>query len=65
MEAIINSTGKLITGKTLKEIRTKMMGMLKVDGPRGLTATTDRGTKIHVELYDGQDYIIHGHKVDR
>lgn len=51
------SNGQTVTGKTLKAIRAKMCGMLKIDGPRGLTATVDNGAEIHVELYDGQDYI--------
>ncbi len=57
MNAKINSTGETINGKTLKEIKSKMNGMLKVEGPRGLTATAENGAEIHVELYDGQDYI--------
>lgn len=49
--------GTVINGKSIKEIRSKMNAMLKIEGPRGLTATTDSGTEIHVELYDGKDYI--------
>lgn len=51
------SNGQTVTGKTLKAIRSKMCGLLSVDGPRALTATTSTGAEIHVELYDGQDYI--------
>jgi hypothetical protein len=57
MNATIQTTGETISGKTLKEIKTKMCGMLKVEGPRGLTAITEDGAEIHVELYEGQDYI--------
>ena len=57
MDAKINGTNQVVTGKTLTEIKRNMMGMLKVEGPRGLTATADNGAVIHVELYDGQDYI--------
>lgn len=57
MKATINTTGEKISGKTLNEIRSKMNAMLKIEGPRGLTATTQNGTEIHVELYEGQDYI--------
>lgn len=57
MYATINTTGEQVAGKTLKDIKSKMCAMLSVDGPRGLTATTESGTEIHVELYDGQDYI--------
>lgn len=57
MKATINTTGETISGKTLKEIKSKMNSMLKVEGPRGLTATAENGAEIHVELYEGQDYI--------
>lgn len=57
MNATIKTTGETISGKTLKEIKSKMNAMLKVEGPRGLTATTENGAEIHVELYEGQDYI--------
>jgi hypothetical protein len=57
MNAKINGSNETVNGKTLKDIRRKMNGMLKVEGPRGLTATTENGAEIHVELYDGQDYI--------
>jgi hypothetical protein len=57
MNATITTTGEIVTGKTIEEIRRKMNSMLKIDGPQGLTAITDTGTEIHVELYDGQDYI--------
>lgn len=57
MNATITTTGQEISGKTIKDIRGQLMRMLKIDGPRGLTAVTDSGTEIHVELYDGQDYI--------
>lgn len=58
MKATIKSTNEVITGKTLKDIKRQMSAMLKVDGPRGLTATTEAGAEIHAELYDGQDYIL-------
>jgi hypothetical protein len=57
MNATIKTTGETISGKTLKEIKSKMNAMLKVEGPRGLTAVTENGAEIHVELYEGQDYI--------
>jgi hypothetical protein len=57
MKAIIRTTSEIIQGKTLMEIRNKLNARLKVEGPRGLTAITKTGTEIHVELYDGQDYI--------
>jgi hypothetical protein len=57
MKAKITGTGESINGKTLKEIKRKMGAMLKVEGPRALTAVTDTGAKIHVEIYEGQDYI--------
>ena len=57
MKATIKSTGETISGKTLKEIKSKLNTMLKVEGPRGLTAVTENGAEIHVELYEGQDYI--------
>ena len=57
MNATIKTTGETISGKTLKEIKSKMNAMLNVDGPRGLTAVTDNDAEIHVELYEGQDYI--------
>jgi hypothetical protein len=49
--------GTTISGESLDDIRRQMNAMLSVDGPRGLTATTDKGHEIHVELYEGQDYI--------
>lgn len=57
MNAKINGTNETVNGKTLKDIRSKMNGMLKVEGPRGLTATAENGAEIHVSLYEGQDYI--------
>jgi len=57
MKATIKGTGETVEGRTNQEIRNKLNRMLKVSGPRGLTAITDRGTEIHVELYEGQDYI--------
>ena len=57
MKATIKTAGETVTGDTLKEIRSKLNGLLKVDGPRALTAQVDNGAEIHVELYDGQDYI--------
>jgi hypothetical protein len=57
MEAKITGTGDTVKGKTLKEIKRKMGAMLKVEGPRALTAVTDTGAKVHVEMYEGQDYI--------
>jgi hypothetical protein len=58
MKATIQTTNEVITGKTLKDIKSQMDAMLSVDGPRGLTAITETGTEIHTELYEGQDYII-------
>lgn len=57
MKATINSTGQVITGKNLQDIRGQMNRMLSGRGPRGLTATTETGTEIHVELYGEQDYV--------
>lgn len=57
MRATITATGETITGKTIADIRAQLNAMLRVDGPRGLTAATDGGTEIHVELYEGQDYV--------
>ena len=57
MNATIKTTGETISGKTLKEIKSKLNAMLKVEGPRGLTAVTENGAEVHVELYEGQDYI--------
>jgi hypothetical protein len=57
MNATIKTTGETISGKTLKEVKSKLNAMLKVEGPRGLTAVTENGAEVHVELYEGQDYI--------
>lgn len=57
MKATIIDIGAIVTGKNLTEIRQTLNSMLSVGGPRGLTATTENGTTIHVELYEGQDYI--------
>lgn len=46
-----------ITGRNISDLRSQLNAMLKVDGPRALTALTSTGTEIHVELYDGQDYV--------
>ncbi len=56
MNATIHHTNEVITGKTLKDIRRQMCAMLRGD-IRGLTATVDNGAEIHVELYEGRDYI--------
>lgn len=57
MNAKIFTTDETVTGKNISDIRSKLNAMLSVGGPRGLTATTDNGTEIHVELYDGNDYV--------
>lgn len=57
MKATISHSGEVVTGKNLQEIRSKLSAKLSVSGPRGLTALTKTGTIIHVELYEGQDYI--------
>lgn len=57
MNATITSTKEVISGRTLKEIRSKMNAMLKVEGPQALTAICESGTEIHVELFDDQDYV--------
>ena len=57
MKATITTTGEVLKGRTNQAIRNQLNWMLKVEGPRGLTAITDRGTEIHVELFEGQDYI--------
>lgn len=57
MKATLTNTNEIITGKTMQEIRSKMNAMLRVDGPRALTANTDTGAIMHVELHENQDYI--------
>jgi hypothetical protein len=58
MNARIIGTTEIVSGKTLTEIRSKMCGMLKIDGFRSLTAKADTGAVIHVELFENRDYII-------
>lgn len=48
---------KIIISRTLKDIRKRMKAMLKPEGPRSLTAHTDSGAVIHVEIGEGEDYI--------
>lgn len=55
--ARIIDTNQTISGKTLMSIYQQLNGMLRVDGPRGLTAITQTGAEIHTELYAGQGYI--------
>lgn len=50
-------TTEQLTGRNISDIRSQLNSRLRVDGPRALTAITDSGTEIHVELYDGQDYV--------
>ena len=57
MKATIASSGETITGRNIADIRKQLNQRLSVGGPRGLTAVTDTGTEIHVELFDGQDYV--------
>ena len=57
MNAIIKSTNQTIIGKTLQEIKREMNRLLNVLDRRALTAVTDTGAEIHVEAYEGQDYI--------
>lgn len=57
MNAHIDWNNTTISGSTLHDLRRQLSAMLKVEGPRGLTATTDTGATIHVELYEGKDYI--------
>jgi hypothetical protein len=58
IKAAISDTDTIITDITVKGIRKQLCRLLKIEGPRGLTAITTTGTIIHVELYDDQDYII-------
>lgn len=55
--ATISNTNQTISGKTLMSIYKQLNGMLRVDGPRGLTAITQNGAEIHTSLYEGQGYI--------
>lgn len=57
MNATITTNGKEINGKNIQDLRSQLNRMLSVDGFQGLTAITENGTKIHVELYEGQDYV--------
>ncbi len=57
MIAYISNTNQSISGKTLKAIRAELIRRMNVLGLRGLTAITETGAEIHVEVYDGQDYI--------
>ncbi len=58
MKARIRETKIVLTGSTIQQIRKQMNAMLHVDGKHALTADTDTGKIIHVELLDGQDYVI-------
>lgn len=57
MRATINSTGQTIEGANIRDLQKQINGMLSVSGPQGLTATTEGGTEIHAELFEGQDYV--------
>jgi len=49
--------GQKISGKNILDIRRKMNRMVKIEGPQAIEAVTDAGTVIHVEVWDGQDYV--------
>jgi len=57
MKAYIPAKDKTIKYKNLSDLRRQLNSMLSVSGPRGLTAITETGTEVHVELYEGKDYI--------
>ena len=57
MKAYIFWNHTTITAPTLRELRTQMRNMLHVAGPRGLTAKVNTRAEIHVELYDGLDWM--------
>lgn len=59
MKATITTKGyeQQISGKNLSDIRKHMNQTLDFNGPQALTAKTDTGTTIHVEVWEGQDYI--------
>ena len=57
MNAYIETTNQTITGKTLKDIRAALIRRMNLLDVRGLTAITETGATVHVEKYDGQDYI--------
>lgn len=58
MKAEIQPNGKIIIeGATIDDIRRQLNAMLDIGGPRGLTAKTDDGKEIHVELFVGGDYV--------
>ena len=58
MIAHIELTNQTISGRTLKDIRAALIHRMKVLDLRGLTAITETGATVHVEVYEGQDYII-------
>lgn len=57
MIAYISQTNQTITGKTIKDLRNALIRRMGTLGYRGLTAVTEKGTEIHVEIYSGEDYI--------
>ena len=57
MIAYVEQTNQTIEGKTLKDIRSELIRRMKVIDARGLTAKCETGAVVHVEMYDGQDYI--------
>ena len=51
------NTGRTLRGQNLLDIYKQMNTMLRVDGPRSISATTATGTEILASLYPEQDYI--------
>lgn len=52
-----DGTTEQLTGRNIGDIRSQINSRLRVDGPRGLTAITETGTEIRVDLYEGGDYV--------
>ena len=47
-----------VAGRTLQDMLHNLQGMLRVDGPRALTAQSKNGAVVHASLYYGEDYIM-------
>ena len=57
-EALLYAELTEVDGKTLHDILHTLHGLLRVNGPRALTASTENGAIVHASLYDDDDYIL-------
>lgn len=57
MKATIESTGKVIKGRTLRAIHSQVVDMLSINGPKELKVVFDNKMELFVSLQRGASYL--------